>query len=274
MTSLDCSNLNTTKLTHAKVFIFANGCHENHMDAELLKNYLTNKFEVRVVDKYQDADLVLIQGCSVTEHMENESKQFINFMKEKKENESIVVLGCLSKFRPETIIDESKNLIPLDEIEQNLYRMGDLANKYTANTLYATPSQTIQFVEEQKENAIRGYFGYEKNLAVIGFMQSRLYNFLLFFKKSFEKRIDLYNQNTFCIKVSTGCTGKCTYCSIRIGRGKIKSKTIDDILGEFNKGIELGYKHIGLMGTDIGDYGKDINSDLYERGRRVVDSKG
>jgi tRNA A37 methylthiotransferase MiaB len=126
-------DMNRAKLLNAKLCIIANGCHENHMDAELLKNYLTNEFNIKVVDHYRYAD---------------------------------------------------------------------------------------------------------------------------------------------CIKVSTGCTGKCSYCSIRVGRGKIKSKTIGAIVKEFNKGIALGYKHFGLIGTDLGDYGKDINSDLYELLNRIVETKG
>ena len=131
--------MNTANLLDAKVCIIANGCHENHMDAELLKKYLTKEYNVKAVDNSQYADLVIIQGCSVTQHMENESKQIINYMKERKDKDSIVVMGCLSKFRPECIIDQSSKILPMDEIEQNLYRMGSYANKYAVNRLYDNP---------------------------------------------------------------------------------------------------------------------------------------
>lgn len=266
--------MNTTKLLNSKVCIIANGCHENHMDAELLKNYLTNEFNVKAVDNYQHADFVLIQGCSVTQHMENESKQIIKHIKEQKDINSIVVMGCLSKFRPECIIDQSCKILPMDEIERNLYRMGSYANKYAVNRLYTNPPIIKDLLKKNKENAFNDYFCLTQNGLVTKSIYSPLYNALLFCKKAFEKRIDVYNHRTFCIKVSTGCTGKCSYCSIRVGRGNVKSKSIDDIVKEFNKGIALGYKHFGLLGTDLGDYGKDINSDLYELLCRVLAING
>jgi tRNA A37 methylthiotransferase MiaB len=274
MRSLKRADMNTAKLLNTKVCIIANGCHENHMDAELLKNYLTNEFNVKTVDNYQHADFVLIQGCSVTQHMENESKQIIRYIKEKKEDKSIVVMGCLSKFRPECKIDQSNNILPMDEIEQNLYRMGPYANKYAVNSLYDNPPAIKEFLKNNKKNTINYYFGHTNNGSVRNLIDSHLYNALLFCKKEFEKRIDVYNNHTFCIKASTGCTGKCSYCSIRVGRGKIRSKSIDDIVKEFNKGINLGYKHFGLIGTDLGDYGKDINLDLYELLNRILETKG
>jgi threonylcarbamoyladenosine tRNA methylthiotransferase MtaB len=116
--------------------------------------------------------------------------------------------------------------------------------------------------------------GFSRDNRGLKLLTHSLYKGLHFIKDEFEKRIDICNSKTFSIKVSTGCTGKCSYCSIRLARGKVKSKPIDDILIEFKNGLDLGYTHFGLIGTDLGDYGKDIDSDLYELLRHILKIKG
>jgi tRNA A37 methylthiotransferase MiaB len=58
-----------------------------------------------------------------------------------------------------------------------------------------------------------------------------------------------------------------------LSRGKIKSKRIDDIMTEFERGLEKGYQQFVLLGTDIGDYGKDINLDLHSLLEKLVSYK-
>lgn len=260
---------NAERLIHSRVCIVANGCHENRMDAELLRVYLANEFDVKVVSDPREAEFVIVQGCSVTQHMENESKEIIRHLKEELSPHSVIAMGCLSKFRPETIAGQDSSILPMDEIEHNVYRMGPSAIQYAVNQLYQNPHTIERFQKENKERAIGGYFGRSRNPLYHG-----IYGTIQFFKNEFERRIDVCNQNTFSIKVSTGCTGACSYCSIRLGRGKIKSKPISDIVREFKKGIQLGRKHIALIGTDLGDYGKDTNSDLYELLSRLLEVEG
>jgi MiaB/RimO family radical SAM methylthiotransferase len=74
--------------------------------------------------------------------------------------------------------------------------------------------------------------------------------------------MNVYNANTFSIYISTGCGGKCTYCSIKQSRGYVKSKPLNNVLREYNRGLSKGFKDFALLGTDIGFYGKDIDTNL------------
>lgn len=64
------------------------------------------------------------------------------------------------------------------------------------------------------------------------------------------------------IVTSTGCLGKCSYCSIKKARGLIKSKPIKHIIKEFKDAAYLGFKKFILWGDDLGAYGKDISTNL------------
>jgi MiaB/RimO family radical SAM methylthiotransferase len=63
--------------------------------------------------------------------------------------------------------------------------------------------------------------------------------------------------NIFYIKISTGCVGTCSYCGVRLSRGVIRSKKVEDIMEEFRRGLDQGFSEFALMGTDLGPFGLD-----------------
>jgi len=66
----------------------------------------------------------------------------------------------------------------------------------------------------------------------------------------------------FFIRVSSGCRGRCTYCSERCAFGRIKSRQINDIIHDFERGLRYGYNLFSLLATDLGAYGTDIGCSL------------
>ena len=68
----------------------------------------------------------------------------------------------------------------------------------------------------------------------------------------------------YFLKIEDGCNNFCSYCLIPHLRGRVKSKSIEEITKEAMDIIEKGYKEIVLVGINLCSYGKDINSDLNE----------
>ena len=60
------------------------------------------------------------------------------------------------------------------------------------------------------------------------------------------------------VKIQDGCTMNCSYCKVRIVRGKSRSRTLFDIRDEVKKIVGNGYKEIVLTGVELGAYGKDL----------------
>lgn len=60
------------------------------------------------------------------------------------------------------------------------------------------------------------------------------------------------------IKISEGCLNHCAFCAIPLIRGKLKSRTIDDIVNEVNQAVKDGAYEINLISQDTTRYGYDI----------------
>ena len=89
----------------------------------------------------------------------------------------------------------------------------------------------------------------------------------LFANKVSNKSIDdvspsFFKDNLFYIKISTGCTGKCSFCAIKKASGFTKSRSINSIIKDVNFAIKKGYSKIALIGDDIGSWGADVHLKL------------
>jgi MiaB/RimO family radical SAM methylthiotransferase len=89
-----------------------------------------------------------------------------------------------------------------------------------------------------------------------------------------NRAINCFNANTFCIKVSTGCLNSCSFCGVRLSRGRLKSKPIDKVVDEFEEGLTEGYAEFALIGTDLGAYGRDQGTTLTALLGELVKAKG
>jgi len=64
------------------------------------------------------------------------------------------------------------------------------------------------------------------------------------------------------VKIQDGCNNACSYCKVRIVRGRSMSRHLKEVIDECKLLIENGYKEIVLTGICLGSYGKDISKDL------------
>lgn len=61
------------------------------------------------------------------------------------------------------------------------------------------------------------------------------------------------------VKIQDGCDNECTYCIVRIARGRQRSRGKDDIIAEIQQRVSAGYQEVVLTGVHIGAYGRDHN---------------
>jgi MiaB/RimO family radical SAM methylthiotransferase len=73
------------------------------------------------------------------------------------------------------------------------------------------------------------------------------------------------------IRVARGCLGNCSYCSIKHAVGRLKSKSVEAIEGEFKRLIK-NHTRIVLVSEDLGAYGIDIGTTLPDLVRRLLAS--
>jgi len=207
------------------VTILTNGCEEGGLESERLK-YLF-KEEYNLTDNFKEADLIIFYACGLTLKAENNSIKMIeDINKNKKESAEFIIWGCLPKINPKIMLNKDDVIIgPRDIKYFNKYLHSNTIDEINVNT----------------------YKTYKKN---------KLINII-------DNMINKYPPpNTYFIRIARGCTGNCTFCSDRIAHGYINSEPIDKIIKQFKKGIKEKYIYFSLVGSDIGSYGYDINTDL------------
>ncbi len=65
------------------------------------------------------------------------------------------------------------------------------------------------------------------------------------------------------LKIQDGCDYTCSFCTIPLARGASRSLAINNVIQEFQKLLDNGYKEIILTGVNVGDYGKNIDTNLF-----------
>ena len=72
------------------------------------------------------------------------------------------------------------------------------------------------------------------------------------------------------IKVQDGCRNKCSFCIVTVVRGDEKSRTVADIVSEINDLVKEGVKEAVLTGVHVGGYGADLQTDLSQLIRAIL----
>lgn len=76
------------------------------------------------------------------------------------------------------------------------------------------------------------------------------------------------------VPIATGCMSNCSYCSVKLARGNLKSLSVDDIVKEIESLLKDGCDQIWLTSQDNGCYGLDIGEDLAALLKRICDIDG
>ncbi len=82
------------------------------------------------------------------------------------------------------------------------------------------------------------------------------------------------NQIIQIVQISEGCNGVCTYCIVKLAKGKLFSYPEDEIVKQIRSGIREGCKEIWLTSQDTAAYGQDINLNLVSLLKKIIDVKG
>jgi len=74
------------------------------------------------------------------------------------------------------------------------------------------------------------------------------------------------------VKIQEGCDNRCSYCIIPHARGKSRSNSIENIIGQINTLAQNGHKEIVFTGTHLGQWGKECGMGLIELLKKVEKS--
>ncbi len=207
-----------------KVSILSLGCARNLVDSEVMLGILKGA-GFQIVDELEGTDIAIVNTCSFIEDAKKESIDVILDvieLKNKKKLNHILVTGCLPQRYKDKLQGELK------EIDGFL----------GANGFERMP---------QIINALM------KGERILDVMPAPKY---LYSDKT--PRIRLTPKHYAYVKISEGCSHKCSFCVIPQLRGPHRSRHIDSILREAGDLVKNGVREINLIGQDTTLYGMDL----------------
>ena len=210
-----------------KYFLKTYGCQMNEHDSENLIAMLEELSFVEV-DDYNDADLVLLNTCSIRENAHNKAFGMLGRLKHVKESSKpnliVGLCGCMAQ--EEGVVSELMHKYKWVNFvfgTHNIHRL-----PYILNEAIEKNKQQIE-VLSQEGNIIEG-------IPV--------------------KRASNYKAY---VNIIYGCDKFCTYCIVPYTRGKQRSRDPKDIVKEVEELVKDGYKEVTLLGQNVNAYGKDFD---------------
>lgn len=201
----------------------------NERDSEQVASSLRDR-GYSVVDNEFDADVVLLNTCSVRDQAEQKAIGKAGYLsKRKRENPNFVlgVMGCMAQNRGEELIDRLPDLDLLVGT-QKFHRVPDHLDHLirSANGQGPRPSTLVDLDEEaDSQNTIRDHIG----------------------KK---------NQVSAFVSIMQGCNMNCAFCIVPKTRGSERSRPIEHIIEEVEELAANGVKEITFLGQIVTSYGR------------------
>ena len=198
---------------------FTLGCKLNFSETSTFGKML-QELGVHTVQRGEQADICLINTCSVTEVADHKCRQAIHRMVRNHPNAFVVVTGCYAQLEAEEVskIEGVDLVLGSDE-----------------------KARLIQYLSEvwtEKEPEQRFFRQKTKDI------------------RSFAPSCSRGNRTRYFLKVQDGCDYFCTYCTIPYARGFSRNPTIESLVKQAEETALEGGKEIVLTGVNIGDFGK------------------
>ena len=203
-----------------KLFIESYGCQMNFSDSEIVASILA-KEGFKTTNQLEDADLVLVNTCSIREKAEQTVRKRLekyNAVKRKNPKMKVGVLGCMAERLKEKFLEEEK-IVDL-VVGPDAYK--DLPN-------------LIDEVEEGR-NAVNVILSKEETYGDVS-----------------PVRLQSNGVSAF-VSITRGCDNMCTFCVVPFTRGRERSRDPQSILEEVNDLAERGFKEITLLGQNVDSY--------------------
>ena len=206
-----------------KFYIHTMGCKSNQFEtAVIIENLQTNGLEK--VEKIEDADLYILNSCSVTHKSDNEALYLLRNAKHKNPKIFSIITGCVAQIEKEKLLENDYvDMVVGNDNKLNLYSV-------------------IKNINSEK-------------LVCSDIMEQKDFNKVVL--------VDTLKTRA-SLKIQDGCDNSCTYCIIPFARGKSRSADIDFIIDQINEFSKHGFKEVVFTGIHIGLWGKDLGLKLID----------
>ncbi|CDZ75123.1 Threonylcarbamoyladenosine tRNA methylthiotransferase MtaB [Peptoniphilus sp. ING2-D1G] len=209
------------------------GCKVNQYESEAVSELFISRGYKHTSHESEDADIYVINTCTVTNISDRKSRQTIRRVKKNNPDSIVAVMGCYSQVSPEDVSKIEGVDIVLGTTERN--RIVDLCEEFEKG------KKQLNIVRSLKGDHCFQHISTKST----------------------------YDKTRAYMKVQDGCNRFCSYCIIPYARGSIRSRDMNDAIKEARELAEAGYREIILTGIHVGSYGYDLGDirliDLIEK---------
>ncbi|MDC3348834.1 tRNA (N6-isopentenyl adenosine(37)-C2)-methylthiotransferase MiaB, partial [Flavobacteriaceae bacterium] len=208
------------KKASKKFFIESYGCQMNFADSEVVAS-IVSKQGYSSTNDLNDADLILLNTCSIREKAEltvRKRLESFNKLKRKNKNLKVGVLGCMAERLKDKFLDEEK-----------------IVDLVVGPDAYKDIPNLLEEINEGR-NAVNVILSKEETYGDIS--PVRLSS----------------NGVTAFVSITRGCDNMCTFCVVPFTRGRERSRDPKSILNEIKDLNNSNYKEITLLGQNVDSY--------------------
>lgn len=219
----------TTRNLYIKTF----GCQMNERDSEIIEQLLTPSGYISVAEK-DDADLILINTCSIRAKAEQKVYSLLGLLRQsklKKPSLLIGVTGCVAQ-QEGAIIQKRMPHVDLVVGTQQIYQIPEMLKKI-----------------EKDGKPIKPAVSFDSSFSIPPFQR-----FLLNKEKTAPS--PAYPDFKKFVTIMQGCNNYCSYCVVPFTRGREISRPVSDILEEVQLLVSQGIIEITLLGQNVNSYGQ------------------
>lgn len=226
----------TSVFEDKKAAYYTLGCKLNFAETSTIGRALLAQ-GIRSVRPQEEADICVINTCSVTELADKKCRTMIRKAAREHPGAFVIVTGCYAQLSPEEVADiEGVDLVIGAEKKLDLAEYLDLSS--------SKPSSASIIHSRTKEI------------------------------RSFRLSSSSDERTRHFLKVQDGCDYHCTYCTIPKARGRSRSGSVSEIVAEAERIASVGGREIVLTGVNIGDFGRGRGEDFFDLIRALDEVEG
>jgi ribosomal protein S12 methylthiotransferase len=213
-------------MSKVKFFLDGHGCAKNQVDGEEIAARLEAS-GYSWVSSADEAEIIIVNSCGFIDDAKKESLDAVMAWKAAFPGKKVILAGCLAQ---RYAAELSEGLPEADGIAGNV----DLADVVrAADKVMAGARPVIALDPESPPEEMAHRAPYRRG---------RLLDF----------------PGTAHVKITEGCSNRCTYCAIPLIRGPLRSRPVPEIVAECAELVGRGVREIVLIGQDLGAFGRDL----------------
>ena len=213
-----------------KLYIQTYGCQMNHYDSERIAQVM-GRANYTLTDEPENADLILLNTCSVRDKAEQKVYSTLGSWREIKQKKSSVIIGL-------------GGCVAQQEGDRLLKRVAHLDLVFGTHNIHKLP-EMIEQVQSAHARPVE-----------VAFYRDPSY------MEDASGRTHVQGAKAF-VTIMQGCNKVCSFCIVPHVRGREVSRPSERIIAEIRSLVAQGVKEVMLLGQNVNSYGKRSTAEIH-----------